>query len=54
MATKKAATREQVYVFANKAIELGYGEAAGAAVICYYRRAEKPTFLWIGHTKTGR
>jgi hypothetical protein len=35
MATKKAATREQVYVFANKAIELGYGEAADAAVICF-------------------
>jgi hypothetical protein len=35
MATKKAATREQVYVFARKAIELGYGEAAGAAVICF-------------------
>jgi hypothetical protein len=35
MATKKAATREQIYVFASKAIELGYGEAAGAAVICF-------------------
>jgi hypothetical protein len=35
MATKKAATREQVYDFAKKAIELGYGEAAGAGVICF-------------------
>jgi hypothetical protein len=28
-----AATRDQVYPFARKAIELGYGEAAGAPVI---------------------
>jgi integrase len=35
MKSKKAATREQVYAFARKAIELGYGEAAGAAVICF-------------------
>jgi hypothetical protein len=35
MKTKAAATREQVYAFARKAIELGYGEAAGAAIICF-------------------
>jgi hypothetical protein len=35
MKTKAAATREQVYAFARKAIEFGYGEAAGAAVICF-------------------
>jgi hypothetical protein len=35
MKAKSAATREQVYTFANKAIELGHAEAAGAAVICF-------------------
>jgi hypothetical protein len=34
-AIKPAATREQVYVFANVAIEAGYPEAAAAAVICF-------------------
>jgi hypothetical protein len=35
MKTKPAATREQVYVFARRAIQLGHAEAAGAAVICF-------------------
>ena len=35
MATKKAATRNQVYAFAKAAIEAGHPEAAGAAVICF-------------------
>lgn len=35
MATKKAVTREQVYIFAAKAIEMGFAEAGAAAVICY-------------------
>jgi hypothetical protein len=35
MAVKKAADREQVYVFARKALELGHPEAASAAVICF-------------------
>jgi hypothetical protein len=34
-ATKPAATREQVYAFANAAIEAGYPEAAAAATICF-------------------
>jgi hypothetical protein len=34
-AVKPAATREQVYAFAKKAIEAGYPEAAAAAVICF-------------------
>jgi len=34
-ATKPAATREQVYAFAAKAMERGYPEAAAAAVICF-------------------
>jgi hypothetical protein len=34
-ATKPAATRDQVYVFAKAAIERGYPEAAAAAVICF-------------------
>lgn len=35
MATKPAATREQVYMFAWAAIEAGYPEAAAAAVVCF-------------------
>ena len=34
-AIKPAATREQVYTFANAAISAGYPEAAAAAVICF-------------------
>ena len=34
-AIKPAATREQVYAFANVAIAMGYPEAAAAAVICF-------------------
>jgi len=34
-ATKPAVTREQVYVFANAAIDVGYPEAGAAAVICF-------------------
>jgi hypothetical protein len=34
-AIKPAATREQVYAFTKKAIELGYPEPAAAAVICF-------------------
>jgi hypothetical protein len=34
-AVKPAATREQVYAFAKAAIEIGYPEAAAAAVICF-------------------
>jgi hypothetical protein len=34
-AIKPAATREQVYIFANIADSLGYPEAAAAAVICF-------------------
>src|SRR5260370_849249 len=35
MATKPAATREEVYTFAWGAIEAGHPEAAAAAVICF-------------------
>jgi len=34
-AVKPAATREQVYTFAKSAIQIGYPEAAAAAVICF-------------------
>ena len=34
-ATKPAATRDQVYAFANTAIQSGYPEAAAAAIICF-------------------
>jgi integrase len=34
-ATKPAATRDQVYAFANAAIQRGYPEAAAAAIICF-------------------
>ena len=34
-AVKPAATREQVYTFANAAIEAGYPEPAAAAVVCF-------------------
>jgi hypothetical protein len=35
LATKPAATREQVYAFARGAIDAGCVEAAAAAVICF-------------------
>jgi hypothetical protein len=35
MATKPAATRDEIYVFAEAAISAGRPEAAGAAVICF-------------------
>jgi len=35
MKTKPAATRDEVYVFAKGAIELGHPEAAAAAVVCF-------------------
>jgi hypothetical protein len=39
-----AASREQVYGFARKAVELGYGEVAGAAVVCF-EWLQRPQFV---------
>jgi hypothetical protein len=50
MATKKAATREQVYAFAAGAIEAGHPEAAGAAVICF-EWLQRPENVLAGYVR---
>lgn len=47
-ATKPAATREHVYIFAQAAIVAGYPEAAGAAVICF-EWLQRPENVLAGH-----
>jgi integrase len=46
--TKKAVTREQVYTFAQGAIEGGYPEAAATAVICF-EWLQRPENVVAGH-----
>ena len=50
MATKKAATRDQVYAFAKAAIEAGHPEAAGAAVICF-EWLQRPENVLAGYVR---
>jgi hypothetical protein len=50
MATKKAATREQVYAFAGAAIAAGHPEAAGAAVICF-EWLQRPENVLAGYVR---
>jgi integrase len=50
MATKKAATREQVYAFAAAAMEAGHPEAAGAAVICF-EWLQRPENVLAGYVR---
>ncbi len=50
MATKKAATREQVYKFADAAIQAGHPEAAGAAVICF-EWLQRPENVLAGYVR---
>jgi hypothetical protein len=52
-ATKPAATREQVYAFAQAALSTGYPEAAAAAVICFewLQRPENVLAGYIQWTK---
>jgi hypothetical protein len=50
METKKAATREEVYTFVDKALELGYPEAAGAAVICF-EWLQRPENVLAGYVR---
>jgi hypothetical protein len=50
MATKKAATREEVYTFVDKAIELGFPEATGAAVICF-EWLQRPENVLAGYAR---
>jgi hypothetical protein len=47
-ATKPHVTREQVYVFAQTAIERGYPEIAAAAVICF-EWLQRPENVITGH-----
>jgi hypothetical protein len=48
--TKAAVTREQVYTFANGAIEAEYPEAAAVAVICF-EWLQRPENVVAGHMK---
>ena len=50
MATKKAATRDQVYAFAKAAIEAGHPEAADAAVICF-EWLQRPENVLAGYVR---
>jgi hypothetical protein len=50
MATKPAATRDQVYQFAAAAIAAGYPEAAGAAVICF-EWLQRPENVLAGYVR---
>jgi hypothetical protein len=50
MAVKPAATREQVYAFANAAIEAGRPEAAAAAVICF-EWLQRPENVLAGYVR---
>jgi hypothetical protein len=50
MATKPAATREQVYAFAKAAIEAGRPEAAGAAVVCF-EWLQRPENVLAGYVR---
>ena len=50
MATKPAATREQVYAFAKAAIEAGRPEAGGAAVICF-EWLQRPENVLAGYVR---
>jgi hypothetical protein len=50
MATKKAATREQVYAFAAAAVAAGHPEAAGAAVICF-EWLQRPENVLAGYVR---
>jgi hypothetical protein len=50
MATKKAATRDQVYAFAKAAIAAGHPEAAGAAVICF-EWLQRPENVLAGYVR---
>jgi hypothetical protein len=49
-AIKPAATRDQVYTFANTAIQAGYPEAAAAAVICF-EWLQRPENVLAGHIR---
>lgn len=48
--TKAAATRDKIHAFACKAIELGYAEAAGAAVICF-EWLQRPENVLAGYVR---
>jgi hypothetical protein len=50
MATKKAANRDQVYAFANVAIDSGHPEAAAAAVICF-EWLQRPENVLAGYVR---
>jgi len=50
MATKPAATREEVYAFAEAAIAAGTPEAAGAAVICF-EFLQRPENVLAGYVR---
>jgi hypothetical protein len=49
-AIKPAATRDQVYTFANAAIQAAYPEAAAAAVICF-EWLQRPENVLAGHIR---
>lgn len=49
-ATKPAATREQVYAFAWKAVERGYAEVGAAAVICF-EWLQRPENVLAGYVR---
>jgi hypothetical protein len=50
MATKPAASRDQVYTFAWKAIETGHPEAAAAAVVCF-EWLQRPENVLAGYVR---
>jgi hypothetical protein len=52
LATKPAATREQVYAFALGAINAGHPEAAAAAVICF-EFLQRPENVLAGYVRWG-